>query len=67
MRWVKAIIAIWVVGRLLMWIRGYAEFSIIELLPFMDRRHPLPPEYDLLAVGMLVAIAACARRKEDEK
>ncbi len=65
MKWVKVIIAVWVLGHLLMWIRGYAQFSILEVFPFMDRRHPIPPEYDLLAIAMLVAIWAAAKTKEE--
>ena len=40
---------------LALWIRGGADYSILETLPFVERRVALPPDYDWAALAVLVA------------
>jgi hypothetical protein len=53
MRAVKAVFVIWLLSTLVLWIRSGEDFSILETLPFVERRIALPPDYDWVALAVL--------------
>lgn len=60
MRAVKAIVLIWLVCGLAMWIRGGNSFCILDALPFAKRQEDLSPHYEWLALAaVLIGIWGC--------
>ncbi len=54
MRAFKIVVLIWLAAQLSLWIRGQEQISLLETLPFVQRRAHLSPEYDWLALGALL-------------
>jgi hypothetical protein len=49
----KAVFVIWLLSALALWVRSGTTFSILETLPFVERRIALPPDYDWAALAVL--------------
>ncbi len=54
MRIAKAILICWVVSSLILWVRGWRGFCVLDAMPWVSRSSHLPPVYDMAAVAMIL-------------
>lgn len=53
MRAAKAVLVIWMLCAIALWVRSGQNFSVLDTLPFVERRVALPPDYDWFALAVL--------------
>lgn len=53
MRAAKVVIVIWLLSSIALWIRSGQDFSVLDTLPFVERRVTLPADYDWAALMVL--------------
>ena len=65
MKWFKVAVCIWMIGALLIWVRGPESFPLLDTLPFVDRSRHLGRDYDWAAVALiLLGVWGLMRLKE---
>ncbi len=66
MKYVKVVAVVWLIGVLLVWVRGHARFSLFDTLPFVGpRRFYMPPVFELAALVMIAYAAWMLFRPKD--
>jgi hypothetical protein len=53
-KWLPFLIVFWVIGELIIRVRGQESYFLWDTLPFSSHSQSLPPIYTLAAIAMIV-------------